>query len=351
MGTTRLLTVTITAAAAFATMAAAPAHAAPAPAPRSSALAGSSIPGPAGNPVWALRSTQRTAFTLSWVTCGPTAADAQTATQLAAAMTYSRMGGRLSAEQVACARRVVAAARASGLDRKGAEIALMTAVVETTLRDYTGGDLDSVGLFQQRNSWGSYAQRINPEWATGKFLSVMQQFYPANSWLTVPAGQVAADVQRPAAQYRGEYALAQPSADALLNVLWPLPTATPTPTPTPTPAPTPTPTPTPKPTPTPTPTPPAKPAPKPIPRPAKLRVLHVGMRGADVKYAQQLLNLLGARLGVDGVDGPATTAAIKTVQRRQHLVVDGIVGPVTWSHLQAAAGQQSGQVSKPKPKR
>ncbi|HWC21638.1 MAG TPA: hypothetical protein VG502_04980 [Flexivirga sp.] len=231
MGIPRLLTVTITAVAAVGTIAVAPAQADTEPTPGTSAYAGPTIPGPAGNPVWARPSTQRLGAALTWVSCGATGTDAAIAVKLAGAMTYSRMGRRLSAEQAGCARRIVAASRASGLDRKAAEIALMTAIVETTLRNYTGGDLDSVGLFQQRNSWGSYAQRIRPESATAKFLSVMQQFYPRNGWLKASAGQVAADVQRPAAAYRGEYALAQTSADALLNVLWPLPVAAPAPGP------------------------------------------------------------------------------------------------------------------------
>lgn len=227
MGIPRLLTITstiaIATATAFGMVAAGPAHAKARLAPPPTAQSGPSIPGPAGNPVWARPSTQRSSAVLSWVSCGATRSDAAVAANLAGAMTYSRMGQQLTAEQAACARRIVAASRAGGLDRKAAEIAVMTAMVETTLRDYNGGDLDSVGLFQQRNSWGTYAQRINPESATAKFLSVMQQIYPGNTWLTAPAGQVAAAVQRPAAAYRGEYALAQSSADALLDVLWPLP--------------------------------------------------------------------------------------------------------------------------------
>lgn len=229
MGTPRLLTVTFTAAALLGSLAVAPANADTDPVPSAPTYAEQGIPGPAGNPVWAQRSAQRGTLALTWVSCGPTKSDGVTATALAGAMTYARMGRRLSAEQAACARRIVAASRASGLDRKAAEIALMTAIVETTLRNYTGGDLDSVGLFQQRNSWGTYAQRIHPETATKKFLSVMQQIYPRSSWLKAPAGQVAADVQRPAAAYRGEYALAQSSADALLNVLWPQPVSKPAP--------------------------------------------------------------------------------------------------------------------------
>lgn len=233
MATPCLLTITgiVTIAAAASTVTAAPARADAHSVPPMTAQADPSIPGPAGNPVWAPRSTHRNSAALTWVSCGATSNDAAIAAKLAGAMTYARMGRQLSAEQTACARRIVAASRASGLDRKAAEIAVMTAMVETTLRDYTGGDLDSVGLFQQRNSWGTYAQRINPESATKKFLSVMQQIYPRNSWLEAPAGQVAADVQRPAAAYRGEYALAQSSADALLNVLWPLPATKPAPTP------------------------------------------------------------------------------------------------------------------------
>lgn len=49
-----------------------------------------------------------------------------------------------------------------GASQRDIQIALMTAMQESTLRNLHYGDLDSVGLFQQRDAWGSFAERTNP---------------------------------------------------------------------------------------------------------------------------------------------------------------------------------------------
>ena len=65
------------------------------------------------------------------------------------------------------------------------------AIVESGVHSLPYGDLDSIGLFQQRDSWGSYAQRMDPEWASRQFISrAIRQNRP---WMT--AGQLAQDVQ------------------------------------------------------------------------------------------------------------------------------------------------------------
>jgi peptidoglycan hydrolase-like protein with peptidoglycan-binding domain len=48
---------------------------------------------------------------------------------------------------------------------------------------------------------------------------------------------------------------------------------------------------------------------------------------------QTALNRHGAKLVVDGVFGRLTEAAVKAFQKSRGLVVDGIVGPLTWSKL------------------
>jgi peptidoglycan hydrolase-like protein with peptidoglycan-binding domain len=58
------------------------------------------------------------------------------------------------------------------------------------------------------------------------------------------------------------------------------------------------------------------------------------MKSDAVKLLQQRLKAKGISPGpVDGIFGPKTDAAVRKFQRREHLVVDGIVGPVTWGEL------------------
>lgn len=54
----------------------------------------------------------------------------------------------------------------------------------------------------------------------------------------------------------------------------------------------------------------------------------------SVRKAQVLLNTtLGAGLVVDGGFGPRTRAAVRAIQLRHRLTVDGVIGPVTWAAL------------------
>ncbi|MFO7274801.1 MAG: N-acetylmuramoyl-L-alanine amidase [Bacillota bacterium] len=65
-------------------------------------------------------------------------------------------------------------------------------------------------------------------------------------------------------------------------------------------------------------------------------VLRQGDRGWAVRVLQQQLKALGFDPGpIDGIFGPKTEAAVKAFQRAAGIAVDGVVGPVTWSHLKA----------------
>jgi outer membrane protein OmpA-like peptidoglycan-associated protein len=56
-----------------------------------------------------------------------------------------------------------------------------------------------------------------------------------------------------------------------------------------------------------------------------------------VRWIQESLNrILGLRLSVDGIAGPATRSAIRSFQQKQGLNVDGVVGPQTDAALRAA---------------
>ena len=71
-----------------------------------------------------------------------------------------------------------------------------------------------------------------------------------------------------------------------------------------------------------------------------------GSKGKEVTECQKMLKQLGYDIGasgVDGVFGTATRAAVMKFQEASGLVVDGVVGPMTWDALDkavAAAGDQ-----------
>lgn len=69
---------------------------------------------------------------------------------------------RLSNEQLNNAATIIGVGKSLGATTRDNIIAIMTAMQESTLRNLTYGDRDSVGLFQQRNAWGSFADRTNP---------------------------------------------------------------------------------------------------------------------------------------------------------------------------------------------
>lgn len=69
----------------------------------------------------------------------------------------------------------------------------------------------------------------------------------------------------------------------------------------------------------------------PAPVQAGSPVLQAGSQGENVKALQRVLNAWypTLKLTVDGIFGPATTAAVKYLQQRAGLTTDGIVGPKT----------------------
>lgn len=85
-------------------------------------------------------------------------------------------------------------------------------------------------------------------------------------------------------------------------------------------------------------TPPAKPKPKPKEFGAwykgkpGTRTVKEWSAGNDVRYVQKFI---GAKWcgTADGYFGPRTKAGVRSYQKMRGIKVDGIVGPVTWSHL------------------
>ncbi|MGK2876350.1 MAG: hypothetical protein ACSLEW_12035 [Nocardioides sp.] len=128
----------------------------------------------------------------------------------------------LDADQMSIARQVVAAVRAfpaTSAKPHAAVIALATARQESGLRNLDYGDRDSRGVFQQRPSqgWRTPDQVMNVAHATTSFL---QHLVLVPEWESRRVTDVAADVQRPAAEYRGLYQQWVPLATELTNELW-----------------------------------------------------------------------------------------------------------------------------------
>jgi N-acetylmuramoyl-L-alanine amidase len=63
--------------------------------------------------------------------------------------------------------------------------------------------------------------------------------------------------------------------------------------------------------------------------------LQKGDRGNDVISLQRKMNVVGFTIAEDGIFGDKTGAAVRTFQKRTHLVVDGLVGPQTMAKLDA----------------
>ena len=103
----------------------------------------------------------------------------------------------LDSAQLANARTIIAVGTQLGVPRRGLVVALATAMQESTLRNLTYGDRDSVGLFQQRPSsgWGTIAELTDPQVAARKFFAALLD---VPSWETLPVTVAAQRVQRSA---------------------------------------------------------------------------------------------------------------------------------------------------------
>lgn len=114
-------------------------------------------------------------------------------------------GGRLHMDpaQAAGASTIAAVGKELGLGDPAVTVALVASLQESKLRNVPSGDLDSIGLFQQRPSqgWGTPAQLIDPAYAARAFYAALVRI---PGWEAMPPGDVAQRVQRSAApeEYR-----------------------------------------------------------------------------------------------------------------------------------------------------
>lgn len=122
-----------------------------------------------------------------------------------------------SQDQLGNAATIMQTAKRLGFGERGALIGLITAMQESTLRNLSYGDRDSVGLFQQRAPWGSFADRTNPAKAAQMFYLGGQGGQPgltSKAWRSLSPGAAAQAVQVSA--YPGLYAPHIPAAQRIL---------------------------------------------------------------------------------------------------------------------------------------
>jgi hypothetical protein len=103
----------------------------------------------------------------------------------------------LDPEQGALAATIAGVAHARHVGTGAVTIAYATAMQESHLHNLPAGDLDSIGVFQQRPSegWGSPKNLMDPVYATGKFFDALVR---VPDYLHIPLAEAAQDVQHSA---------------------------------------------------------------------------------------------------------------------------------------------------------
>lgn len=93
-------------------------------------------------------------------------------------LSAGRYGGvDLTSEQLRNAGIIWHVGKQVGMTSNDRVLGIMCAMQESSLKNLSGGDRDSAGLFQQRPSmgWGSYSQVTDPIYASRKFYSVLKR--------------------------------------------------------------------------------------------------------------------------------------------------------------------------------
>jgi len=77
--------------------------------------------------------------------------------------------------------------------------------------------------------------------------------------------------------------------------------------------------------------------------------LRLGMRGHDIKILQDFINRIGIPVGMDGEFGHQTWAALRRIEKRGHLRIDGVVSARDISYIRRIVAK-GGFPAPPKPK-
>ncbi|MBG0740356.1 hypothetical protein IV500_13295 [Paeniglutamicibacter antarcticus] len=137
---------------------------------------------------------------------------------LSVGCTASSAGGSypLAVDQTQNAALITAISVRRGLPARAASIGLAVALQESKLRNITHGDLDSLGLFQQRPSqdWGTAEEILDPVYSTNAFFNVL---VTVRGYETLPITEAAQKVQRSA--YPEAYAQREPQGRAFASAL------------------------------------------------------------------------------------------------------------------------------------
>jgi cell wall-associated NlpC family hydrolase len=158
---------------------------------------------------------------LMLMTAGGAGTDASSASAEALCLPEVTVAGRavsLDGDQVTNARTVVRTGQQLGVPAQGLVVAVVTALQESSLDNIGFGDRDSVGLFQQRNAWGSHAERTDVEAAARLFFQGGRAGQPGlldiEGWQRMSVAQAAQSVQRSA--FPLAYAKWEPTARKLV---------------------------------------------------------------------------------------------------------------------------------------
>ncbi|WP_026555620.1 hypothetical protein [Arthrobacter sp. 35W] len=122
----------------------------------------------------------------------------------------------LALDQTENAALITAVSVRRGMPARAASIGLATAIQESKLRNITHGDLDSLGLFQQRPSqgWGTEEQILDRFHSTNAFFDVLAT---VPGYEDMPITEAAQIVQRSA--YPDAYAQREPTGKAFASAL------------------------------------------------------------------------------------------------------------------------------------
>jgi hypothetical protein len=120
----------------------------------------------------------------------------------------------LMLDQAANATTIAAVGKQLGMPDRAVTVALAAALQESGLHNLHSGDLDSLGLFQQRPSqgWGTPEEILTPSYAASAFFEHLARI---DGWESAPVTVAAQAVQRSA--FPSAYAPWEPRAQVLMQ--------------------------------------------------------------------------------------------------------------------------------------